>query len=147
VICWCSPGENGAQVGRDGCQLGEFIMVRGVGRLEVGEVDHRRSQRGELGDIGVVADPRDAAGDGSREKQRSIVLGQDDVERLARLAEAAHLRFEHVDVDIGRGEKHVADLVRVTKVARNLDLPERFHRHPIAHRVGEHIHLFRVARQ
>ena len=122
-------------------------MVRRVGRFEVGQVDDRRAQRGELVDVGVVADPGDAAPDLPREKQRPVVLGQDDVERLARFAEAAHLRLEHVDIDIGRGEKHVTDLVRVTQVARNLDLPERFHRHPIAHRVGEHIHLFGIARQ
>ena len=67
---------------------------------------------GKLRDIGIVADPRDAARNGSGQKQRSIVRGEDDVERLARLAEAAHLRFEHVDVDIGRREKDVADLVR-----------------------------------
>ncbi len=71
----------------------------------------RRAQRRELRGIGAVADSGDAARDGSGEKQRSIVLGEDDVERLLRLAEAAHLRFEHVDVDIGRGEKDGADLV------------------------------------
>src|SRR6202042_2764132 len=42
-------------------------------------------------------------------------------------------------------EKYVADFVPVTEVAGNLDLPERFDRDPIAHRVREHIHLFRVA--
>ena len=112
VICRYSPGENAAQLGPDGGELSEFVVVRGVGRLEVDQVDDRRAQRRELGDIGVVADPRDAARDGSGEKQRSIVLGEDDVERLARLAEAAHLRFEHVNVDIGRSEIDVADLVR-----------------------------------
>ena len=112
VISRYSPGENAAQLGRDGGELSEFVVVRGIGRLEVRKVDDRRAQRGELGDIGVVADPRDAARDGSGQKQRSIIGGEDDVERLSRLAEAAHLRFEHVDVDIGRREIDVADLVR-----------------------------------
>ena len=112
VISRDSPRENAAQLGRDSGELSEFVVVRGVGRLEVRKVDDRRAQRGELRDIGIVADPRDAARDGSGQKQSSIIGGEDDVERLARLAEAAHLRFEHVDVDIGRSEIDVADLVR-----------------------------------
>ena len=65
VILRHSPRENAAQLGRDGRQLSEFVVVRGVCPFEVREVDDRRAQRGELGDIGVVADPRHAAGDGS----------------------------------------------------------------------------------
>ena len=36
-------------------------------------------------------------------------------------------------------------LFAAAEVARNLDLPERLDRDPIAHRMGEHVDLFRVA--
>ena len=120
VISRDSPGENATQLWPDGGELSELVVVRGIGRLEVRKVDDRRAQLGKLVDIGIVADPRDAARDGPRQKQSSIIRGEDDVERLARLAEAAHLRFEHVNIDIGRSEIDVADLVRVAQVAGNM---------------------------
>ena len=99
----------------------------------------------EVRDWQTVADPRDAASDGPREKERSIVLGEDDVERFLRLAEAAQLRLEHIDVDIGRGEDDGANPADWRQVARNLDLAERLDGDPIAHGMRQHIDLFGIA--
>jgi hypothetical protein len=97
--------------GRDGSELDKFIVVRGVGARHVGEIDDRRAERCELRHIGACANPGNAARDRSGGKERSIVLGEYDVERLLRLAEAPQLRFEHIDVDVGRGEQDDPNLV------------------------------------
>src|SRR5262249_1065343 len=111
-------GENPAQLGRDRSELDEFIVVCGVGSFHIRQIDDTRPQRRELRGVGAVAHSSDAASDRSREKERSIVLGENDVERLLRLTEAAQLRFEHIDVDIGRGEYDRANLADVRQVAR-----------------------------
>ena len=76
------PGEHAAQFGPDRRELGEFVVVRRVGRLDVRKVDDRRAQRGKLRNIRIVANPRDAPRNGPGQKQRSIVRREDDVEGL-----------------------------------------------------------------
>ena len=41
-----SLGENAAQLGPDGGELDEFVVIRGIGRLDVRQIDDRRAQRG-----------------------------------------------------------------------------------------------------
>ena len=144
-ICGDPLCENAAQFRRDGGELIEFVVVRGIVGLHVGQVDHGRAQRRQLRRVGVIADSGNAAADGPGEPQRFVVLRKNDIERLLRLAEAPHLRLEHVDVDIGRRQEHIAELAHLIEVARDLDLPERLDGDPVAHGMGEHVDLFGVA--
>jgi hypothetical protein len=74
----------------------------------------------------------------------SVVATPWPIRRIA-FAEAAQLRFEYVEVDVGRGQSGIAELVRVIEDARYSDALENLDRHSIAHRVSEHMDLFRVA--
>ena len=82
------------------------------------KVDHCRAESGELVDIGAVAMRVCSAATESGQPERLVVLGKHDVEGLARLAEAAQLRLEYVDIDVGRGEQDRADLVGMIEAAR-----------------------------
>ncbi len=135
------------QPGRDLGELGELVVIARVVRLDVAQVDHRRAERRQFRDVGVIADPGVSAPDELRSPQRPVVFRQDDKERLAGLSEPAHLRFEDIDIDVRRSQDDQSELARIRRGARDLDLPQRLDRHPIAERMGNDSDMIGVARQ
>ena len=97
--------------------VGEFGVVQPVAALLVREID---DDHAEFGEFGRIACSRRRACCRARMPEslsaRSSADKQQD-ERPVRLAVAAHLALEHVDVDVGRGEHDVAELAAEIAVA------------------------------
>jgi hypothetical protein len=63
------------------------------------------------------------------------------------LPKTAQLRFEHVEIEVGRHQQDHADLGLVLDVAGQFQLPKRLDRHPVSHGMGEDVDLLGVAGQ
>ena len=57
------------------------------------------------------------------------------------------LAEEDVQVDVGRGEHHIAEMAGEVAVASDRLLTQRLHRQPSAHRMGEHVHFTDAGRR
>lgn len=77
--------------------------------------------------VAILAEPRLLAGDEAGEAQRAVVVGQKNEERPLGHAIAPHLALENVDIDVRRGEDHVAQPASDVAVAGYGEAAERLH--------------------
>ncbi len=103
--------------------VGEFGVVQRIAALDAGEVDDGDAIFGEVGGILVVADTRPRAGKDAGKLQRPVVARQEQDEGPGWIALAPQQALEHIDVDVGRGQDHVAELAAEVAVAGDRHLP------------------------
>ena len=147
MIHFDSRGENRPQLGSDRGELHELAVIDRVVCLDVAQIDDRRAERRQFGAVRRVADPVLSPGNETRNPQRLVVAGKDDIARVLDLPKTAQLRFENVEVEMGRRQQDHADLGLVLDVAGQFHLLKRLDGHPVSHGMGEDVDLLGVAGQ